>query len=111
MNETEMDKVLAGVPQGSLVFVSYKAGRAPTDRAVREAQRAKDEGLAPRWQIGQLIDVWTTKKGHRVMRVFSDTRDTERFGSMKRGAYRTLRPSLGQLLGLEVLMLAHPSED
>lgn len=110
MTESEMDQVLTNVPTGSLVFVSYKAGRPPTERAVREAQRARDEGLPGRWHVGQLCDVWTTKKGHRVMRVFSDTRDTEKTG-MSRGAYRTLRPSLGQLLGLKILMLAPSKEE
>jgi hypothetical protein len=112
MTEAEMVQTLESAKQesepgandGSLVFVSYRAGRTPTPKAHREAFRSMCLGLARRHCVGKLVRVWTTKKGQAVMTVFADTRDTEHYnGQMTEGGYRTFNPSLGQLYGLEVL--------
>jgi hypothetical protein len=100
MNESEMMAVLAGLPEGTELFVSYVAGREPTDRAVREAQRSTDAGIARRHFTGKLHRVWTTKRGDTVLTVLCDNRDDERSG--KQEAYRTFNPRLGTLLGVTV---------
>jgi len=102
MTAQEMVAKLNGVPKGSRVFVSYTAGRKPTDRAVREAAKADDEGYSRRWFEGVLEAVWTTKKGHPVMTVFSTTRYNDSDPAAE-GHYRTFNPALGALLTVEVL--------
>jgi hypothetical protein len=104
LSEEQMDQILEGVGPGSLVFVSYLAGRPPTEKALVESERAGREGLARRHYFGTLSSVWTTKEGDRVMRVFSDTRDTlQKDGSLTVGAWRTYNPTLGKLLTLKVV--------
>ena len=112
MDESEMLQALQNAKQesqpganyGSLIFASYAAGREPTPKALREAFRATQQGLARRHCLGRLVRVWTTKKGQLVMTVFADTRDTEHYtGQMTEGAYRTYNPNLGKLYGLEVI--------
>lgn len=98
----EMLDRLNGVGKGQRVFVSYLAGRPPTARAEREAQKADDEGYSKRWFEGVLEAVWVTKKGQPVMTVLSTTRYNEDDPSAE-GHYRTFNPALGQLLTLEVL--------
>lgn len=101
MTEQEMLQKLAGAQQGDTVFVSYLAGRAPNARAIREAERAKREGLAKRHFFGKLESVWTTKKGQSVVTVLCDNRDDERRGT--EDGYRTFNPALGTLLSIEVI--------
>lgn len=101
MTEAEMLAALAGVPEGADLFVSYVAGRAPTDRAIREAQRATRAGQARRHFTGKLHRVWRTQKGEAVLTVLTPDRDDERTGAQE--AYRTFNPSLGTLLGVTVL--------
>lgn len=98
----EMLDKLQGVEKGRRVFVSYTAGRPPKERAVREAQKAVDEGYAKRWFEGTLEGVWTTRKGEPVMCIFSTTRYNEQDPSAE-GHYRTFNPALGTLLTLEVV--------
>jgi hypothetical protein len=98
----DMLQKLEGVEKGRRVFVSYLAGRPPTERAKREAQKASDEGYAKRWFEGVLEAVWTTKKGQPVMTVLSTTRYNED-DPQAEGHYRTFNPALGTLLSLEVL--------
>lgn len=101
MDEREMLEKLNGVPEGATLFVSYLAGRKPTARAFREAERARREGLSMRHFVGTLTGVWRTKKGEAVMTVLCDTRDDERRGT--EDGYRTFNPNLGQLLSVEVI--------
>jgi len=103
MTEREMLDKLNGVPQGAKVFVSYLAGRKPTARAIREAERARREGLAMRHFTGTLTEVRTTKKGEAIMTVLADVRDNEQTGAHEH--FRSFNPSLGQLLHVEVLEL------
>jgi len=93
---------LSGVPKGTQVFVSYQAGRKPTDRAVREAKKAEDWGIPKRWFQGRLEGVWTSKKGEPVFCVYSETRYNEADPTAQ-GHYRTFNPALGTLLTLEVM--------
>lgn len=102
MTAQEMLAKLDGIPVGAEVFISYKAGRRPTERAVREAQRAEDEGYNRRWLQGRVERVWTTKKGHPVLTVYAFTRYNEDEPKAD-GHYRTINPALGELLSLEVV--------
>lgn len=101
MNTVQMIEKLMGVPVGSTVFVSYLAGRRPTEQAKREAQRSIAEGIAPRHFTGRYESVRRTKKGEMVLTLWVEERDSG--DPMRRGAYRTFNPSLGTLLTLEVL--------
>jgi hypothetical protein len=101
MDEQAMVAALAGVPEGADLFVSYVAGRAPTERACREARRSEREGLARRHFLGKLHRVWRTQSGETVLTVLCENRDDERTGRQE--AYRTFNPSLGTLLGVTVL--------
>lgn len=101
LTAADMVNRLDGVPEGTPVFVSYLAGRAPTDRAVREASRARREGLSRHHFTGRVHRVWATKKGDTVLTVLCDVRDDERTGAQE--AYRTFNPALGTMLTLEVL--------
>lgn len=107
----EMQETLKDCGPGTVVFVSYLAGREPTPKAMLEAHRAvHDEGIPRRFAFGVLCDVWVTKKGEPVMRIFSDLRDTlYKDGTMIEGAYRTFNPQLGRLLSLEVVVPVPPT--
>lgn len=101
LTETEALEKLSSAQPGATLFVSYLAGRPPTDRAVREARRAEREGFARRHFTGVLTDAWVTRKGEFVFRVLCGERDDERRGT--EDGYRTFNPSLGTLLSLEVI--------
>jgi hypothetical protein len=103
MTEEEMLRTLAGVPEGATLFVSYLAGRAPTATAIREAERARREGMAKRHFFGTLTGVRMTKKGDSVLTVQCDNRDDERRGT--EDGYRTFNPNLGKLLAVEVVVM------
>ncbi len=98
----EMVERLKGVPEGAELFVSYLAGRVPTDRAIREAGKADEMGVSRRWLQGRLERVWVTKRGQPVMTMFCFTRRNEQDPDAE-GHYRTVNPALGQLLSLEVI--------
>jgi len=105
MTAQEMLAKLEGVEPGREVFVSYLAGRAPTERAVREAAKADeayDRPIPKRWFQGRLERVWITKKGDPVMTVLSTTRYNEDKPDAE-AHYRTFNPCLGTLLSLELL--------
>ncbi len=101
MSEQEMVLALAGVPSGTPLFVSYVAGRPPTDRAIREAARSRREGIAKRHYFGTLAEVRTTKRGDAILTIVCENRDDERTGEHR--AFRTFNPNLGQLLSVAVL--------
>lgn len=102
LNEHDIESKLAGVPEGTEIFVSYQAGRKPTERAVREAKKAEDLGISRRWLEGKLVKVWRTKKNELAVRLFSYTRYNEAIPAWE-GHYRTINPNLGQVMVLEVL--------
>ena len=102
LSAQDMVALLDGVPPGTEVFISYLAGRKPTDRAIREAEKASDEGYNKRWLQGRVERVWTTKKQEPVLTVFAYTRYNEDDKSSE-GHYRTINPALGKLLSLEVV--------
>jgi hypothetical protein len=111
MTPEQMDATLKNVPPGSLLFLSYKAGRPPCDKAILEAHPTTvTEGIPRRYAIGHLCDVFTTKKGERCVRIFADTRHTlQKDGALRKGAYRSYNPSLGELMFLAVIQEANIS--
>jgi hypothetical protein len=102
-----MVEMLKDAGPGSVVFVSYAAGRPPKPRAVREAMKADHEGYPKRWFLGRLESKWTTKSGDPVITVFTTTRYNEDKPEAD-GHYRTLNPRLGHILALEVVQAVAP---
>lgn len=99
MTEQEMLNKLREIPFGSLVFVSYTAGREPTDRAIRESKRSRREGINGRHFIGTLEVVRRTKKDEVIMVIKCDNREDERNGYPY--GFRAFNPNVGTLLTLE----------
>lgn len=102
LSEQDVEQKLNGIPEGSEIFVSYHPGGKTTERAIREAKKANDMGIAKRWFEGKLTKVWRTKKGQLAIRLFTYTRYNEAIPAWE-GHYRTLNPSLGQVISLEVV--------
>lgn len=104
MTERQMIEALSGCGRGSLLFVSYKAGRPPTDRAILESERATiQEGNSRRHYVGTFESLWMTRKGEVVLTVMAYNRDRVVDGQLVEGGYRTLNPQLGELYSLEVI--------
>ena len=98
----EMVQKLVGVEPDSLLFISYKAGRPPTKRAIREAKKASDEGYVRRWFVGRFVSQFTSKKGDPILTVFTETRYNE-MKPTENGHFRSFNANLGQLLAIEVI--------
>lgn len=98
----EMLQKLNGVPEGAEVFVSYVAGGKVTERAKREARKAKDLGVSTRWLSGKVVSLRQSKAGDPILTIFTALRYDERTGSSS-GNYRSINPNLGQLLSLELI--------
>lgn len=106
MNGNQMVEVLKDVPLDSIVFVSYLAGRRPTDRAIREASRSLAEGIAPRHFTGKFRGIYYTQKWKEpILTVWVEERDSG--NPMSQGAYRAFNPALGRLITLEVVQVAN----
>jgi hypothetical protein len=108
LSAEEMDQIVGQTPQGALVFVSYLAGRAPTERAIQEAQpytekQPMGEGMARRHFVGALEGIRTTKNGERVLTILAYNRDSLKNGVRQACGFRSFNPSLGVLLSVEVL--------
>ena len=105
LNEKDVLATLDGLGVGSVLFVSYEAGREATDRAIQESQRALDAGIASRHFVGTLEAVKVNKKGETYFLVYTLERDRRvlETGELEAGAYRSFNPSLGKLLSLEVV--------
>ena len=110
INQAKMLEILKDVPPGSIVFVSYSAGRRPSDTALRESARAVEEGLALRHFTGKLEGVHKKGKVHWdewYFTVWVEERDSAKNG-MTPGNFRAFNPSLGRLHHLEVIQRAEP---
>jgi hypothetical protein len=103
MTETEMVRI-AEAARGATIFVSYVAGREPTDRAVEEARPHTEDPARPRrYLFGTLTSVWQNRFGEWCLTLFAENRDTVRRGIRYEGGYRTVNPSLGRLVVLDVI--------
>jgi hypothetical protein len=100
LNQNDLLDAIVSVPLGSVLFVSYVAGREPTDRAIIEAA-----GEIPRrYFTGVLHKVWRTKKNEWVLTMWTWNRKTlQKDGTLVEGAYRTFNPQLGQLILVDVI--------
>ena len=100
LDQTDLLDALASVPLGSVLFVSYVAGREPTERA-----RVEAAGEVPRrYFTGVLHNIWCTKKGEWVLTMWTWNRKTrQKDGTFVEGAYRTFNPSLGKLIVVDVI--------
>lgn len=103
MTEQEMREI-AEASIGATVFVSYVAGREPTARAIEEATPHTTDPARPRrYLYGELTSVWQNKHGEWCLTLLAENRDTIRKGIRFEGGYRTINPSLGQLVVLDVI--------
>jgi len=107
LNASEMGRILAGVPTEATVFVSYTAGRPPTERAILEAQRwVQGQGMARRHFVGKLHRVWESKNGDLLLTILCDNRDKILpNGTLAPPNYRTINPNLGKLISLEIISM------
>lgn len=100
LDQNDLLDAIVSVPLGSVLFVSYVAGREPTDRAIVEATGE----LPRRYFTGALHRVWRTKKGEWVLTMWTWNRKTlQKDGTLTEGAYRTFNPALGQLIICDVI--------
>lgn len=103
MTEQEMREI-AERAVGATIFVSYVAGREPTAKAVAEAElHTKDPARPRRYLYGQLTSVWQNRHGEWCLTLFAENRSTLWKDIMFEGGYRTINPSLGQLIVLDVI--------
>lgn len=110
VNTDKMLEVLKDVPPGSVVFVSYTAGRRGSPQAAQEAARAVEEGLSLRHFTGKLEGVHkhTTKRGQWYFTLWVEERDSIKNGQKTQGNFRAFNPSLGTLHHIEVIERAAP---
>jgi len=110
MNDSEMVQNLNGVPEGSLLFVSYLAGRKPTEKAVREAIPHTTNPARPRrYFVGLLHRVWDAKNGDPILTMWVFNRSTEnKSGALSSGGWRSFNPRLGKLIVLDVIRAYTP---
>lgn len=103
MTEQEM-VTIAEQAVGATIFVSYVAGREPTEKAVEEARPHTEDPSRPRrYLYGELTSVWRNRFGEWCLTLFAENRDTIKNGIRFEGGYRTINPSLGQLVVLDVI--------
>ena len=90
--------------EGSLLFVSYLAGRPPGPQALLESSRSREEGIARRHFTGTLTSIRKNRAGETVLTLWVEERDSpDGHGGLHAGAFRSFNPSLGHLLTLAVL--------
>jgi hypothetical protein len=100
LNSNDLIDAIVSVPLGSVLFVSYVAGREPTCRAILEAAGE----LPRRYFTGILHKVWRTKKNEWVLTLWAWNRKTlNKDGTLTVGAYRTFNPNVGKLIIVDVI--------
>lgn len=103
MTEDQMREI-AERAVGATIFVSYVAGREPTARAVAEATPHTTDPARPRrYLYGTLTSVWQNRHGEWCLTLLAENRDTIKGGIRFEGGYRSINPSLGQLVVLDVI--------
>jgi hypothetical protein len=100
LDQNDLLDAIVSVPLGSVLFVSYVAGREPTARAIVEAAGE----LPRRYFTGVLHKVRRTKKGEWILTMWAWNRKTlQKDGTLVEGAYRTFNPVLGKLIIVDVI--------
>jgi hypothetical protein len=91
---------LRHVKDGDTVFVSYLAGRPPTEKAIAEAVRHTEDPTRPRrYYLGELTSCWQAQNGDWILTMKVFNRDTmQKDGTLQEGGYRSFNPSLGELI-------------
>jgi hypothetical protein len=84
--------------QDKLVYVAYRAGRAPTPQAMEECRVAKEAGLPMDQYVGRFSSIRRARNGDVIITIFAFDR-----GRDGEGKYRAFNPSLGTLRAFEVL--------
>lgn len=109
INTTQMLEILKDIPAGSIIFVSYSAGRRPSDVAIQESARAQSEGINLRHFTGKLEGVHKKARSHNqhYFTLWVEERDSAKNG-MTPGNFRAFNPALGTLHTLTVLEVAAP---
>ena len=103
LTQQDMVEIAAGAV-GATIFVSYVAGRRATERAVEEARPHTEDPARPRrYLFGEITSVWQNRKGEWCLTLFAENRDTIRGGVRFKGGHRTINPSLGKLIVLDVI--------
>lgn len=97
----DVEKIIRKAGIGAHVFLSYVAGAEPTERAMREAERAKREGICRRHFVGQITRIARNKRGEFYFTLFTGERDDERRDT--ENAFRSFNPEFGRVLTLEVI--------
>ena len=106
LTQEQMVEIARGAV-GATIFASYVAGRPATERAVDEARRHTEGPSRPRrYLFGRITSVWRNRKGEWCLTLFAENRDTVRDGIRFEGGHRTINPSLGKLVVLEVIRAA-----
>lgn len=103
LTQDEMVRIAEGAV-GATIFASYVAGRPATERAIEEARPHTTDPARPRrYLFGRITSVWRNRKGEWCLTLFAENRDTIRGGIRFQGGHRTINPSLGKLVVLEVI--------
>jgi len=91
---------LRHVKDGDIIFVSYVAGRPPTERAIIEAVGHTENPTRPRrYYLGELTSVWQSSKDQWILTMKVFNRDTmQKDGTLQEGGYRSFNPELGELI-------------
>lgn len=104
MDAEQMQQVLADLPKGSVIFVSYNAGLPSKPVATLEASQHPGPR---RYFTGEFQSMWKTKRGEVVFTVLAYNRDhLTTDGCLEPGGYRTINPALGELIHLEIIRKA-----
>jgi len=97
----QMVQKMKDVPLNSVVFVGYLAGRPAGPQGIKEASKAREQGINLTHYTGQFRGIRVTRKREVIMTVWVQERG-------EAGAYRAFNPALGTLRTLEVIQLAAP---
>ena len=110
VNQATMLEILKDIPPGSVIFVSYSAGRQPCPQALRESARAVEEGIALRHFTGKLEGVHKKVRSRNewYFTLWVEERDSEKNGTLTPGNFRAFNPSLGRLHHIAVIEKAQP---
>lgn len=103
ISSQEMMELLKDCGRGTLLFISYKAAREPSERALLESERAVQEGMARRHFVGTLESLWLSRKGEPILTILAYNRDRVVEGRLVEGAYRSFNPAIGELHALSII--------
>lgn len=94
----ELFQKFKNTPKGTRVFISYKAGNPPTEKAISEANIAKENGFCLRHFTGEFekIDINKRNEVYLTIKTFERSNGSE-------PCFRAFNPSLGKIFVAEIL--------